>query len=640
MAIPLKVLISEDQEDDALLIVDELSQSGYQVDWKRIETAAEMRAALLEQTWDLIVADHDLPQFSAMGALQISKEFGLDVPFLIVSGAMCEMDAVAGMRAGVHDYLLKNNLARLGAVVDRELREAESRSHRRSAEQALRRQAQVIDQVHDAVIQTDLSGRIMKWNRGAERILGHMESEAVGRPVSMLYFEEDGVPAALELVKDRGQHQVELRIRHKTGSTRWIRKSLSLLRDQNDEPYGIVSYAQDITERKEAEFALQQSEERYRLLTESLPQMVWVARIAGGQVKIEFCNQQVLEYTGLTMEQLQAGHWRAIIHPDDDWRLGEVILRAETAGAAYEVKYRVRRISDQTWRWHLARAIPFPGMSGEMRWLGTIFDVEDQTRIEHALRQSEKLAVVGRLTSTVAHEINNPLAAVTNLLYLLQSTPLDTEQKEFLRVATEELARVSHITAQTLRFHRQSSRPSDTNVCEVIDSVLALYRGRLLNARIAVVRQYKTERMLVCCAGELRQLFANLIGNAFDAMRNGGKIVLRVSAGKDWQTGASGVRISIADTGHGMSPQIVSRIFEPFFTTKENHGTGLGLWVSKEITEKHGGKLAVRSCVRPERTGTVFFLFFPFDHVCGARNSSSATDHDGHVFRARETTSA
>jgi PAS domain S-box-containing protein len=599
-----------------------------------------MRAALLGQHWDLIIADHDLPQFSAMGALQISKEFGLDIPFLIVSGAMREMDAVAGMRSGVHDYLLKNNLVRLGAVVDRELREAESRSSRRSAEQTLRRQAQVLDQVHDAVIQTDLSGCIVKWNRGAERILGYTETEVVGHPVSMLYFEEVGVPAAFELVKNQGQYQVELRIRHKTGSARWIRKSLSLLRDENDVPYGIVSYAQDITERKEAESALQQSEERYRLLTESLPQMVWVAFIDGGQIKIAFCNQQVLAYTGLTMEQLQAGHWRAIIHPDDDTRLGEVILRAEAAGIAYEVKYRVRRMSDQTWRWHLARAIPFPGMSGEMRWLGTIIDVEDQTRIEHALRQSEKLAVVGRLTSTVAHEINNPLAAVTNLLYLLQSTPLDTEQREYLQTASEELARVSHITAQTLRFHRQSNRPSDTNVCEIIDSVLALYRGRLLNAGIAVVRQYKTERTLVCYAGELRQLFANLIGNAFDAMRSGGKIVLRVRAGKDWRTGAGGIRVSIADTGHGMNSQIISRIFEPFFTTKENHGTGLGLWISKEIAQKHGGTLAVRSCVTPGHTGTVFFIFFPFNQVYGTTASGTAAGHDSRVLTARETTTA
>jgi signal transduction histidine kinase len=279
-------------------------------------------------------------------------------------------------------------------------------------------------------------------------------------------------------------------------------------------------------------------------------------------------------------------------------------------------------------------------MSGEMRWLGTIIDVEDQTRIEHALRQSEKLAVVGRLTSTVAHEINNPLAAVTNLLYLLQSTHLDTEQKEYLRTASEELARVSHITAQTLRFHRQSNRPSETNVCEIIDSVLALYRGRLLNAGIAVVRQYKTERTLVCYAGELRQLFANLIGNAFDAMRSGGKIVLRVRAGKDWRTGAKGIRVSIADTGHGMEFQIISRIFEPFFTTKENHGTGLGLWISKEITQKHGGSLAVRSCVKPGHTGTVFCIFFPFDRVYGIATSGGLADHESRVLSAHETTTA
>src|SRR5579872_6300406 len=218
MAIPLKVLISEDREDDALLIVDELSQSGYQVAWKRVETPAEMRAALSLQSWDLIIADHDLPQFTALGALAISKEFGRDIPFLIVSGAMREIDAVAGMRAGVHDYLLKNNLTRLGPVVDRELREAEVRSQRRFAERALRRQAQVLEQVNDAVIQTDLCGLILKWNKGAERIFGYAESEAVGQPVSMLYFAEDAEAARLlDMVRESGRHEVELRHRHKSG---------------------------------------------------------------------------------------------------------------------------------------------------------------------------------------------------------------------------------------------------------------------------------------------------------------------------------------------------------------------------------------------------------------------------------------
>jgi len=184
----LRVLLSEDREDDALLIVDELIQAGYQIEWKRVETPDEMRALLSAESWDLIIADYDLPRFSAMGALEIVKEHGFDIPFLIISGAMREIDAVAGMRAGVHDYLLKGNLARLGAVVERELREAELRRDGRAAEVMLRRQAQVLDQVHDAIIQMDLDGHVLKWNRGAERLFGYSEPEVLGPTIDSDFF--------------------------------------------------------------------------------------------------------------------------------------------------------------------------------------------------------------------------------------------------------------------------------------------------------------------------------------------------------------------------------------------------------------------------------------------------------------------
>ena len=178
----------------------------------------------LPECWDLIIADYDLPRFSAMGALQIVKEKEMDIPFLIVSGAMREIDAVAGMRAGVHDYLLKNNLARLGAVVERELREAQMRRERRAAELMLRRQAQVLDQVHDAVIQTDLEGRILKWNRGAELLLGYSEAEVLGQALTMLYFDEDvseALPKVFSQISDERLVK-EVRNRHKSGSECWI----------------------------------------------------------------------------------------------------------------------------------------------------------------------------------------------------------------------------------------------------------------------------------------------------------------------------------------------------------------------------------------------------------------------------------
>ncbi len=608
----LKLLLSEDREDDALLVVDELTQCGYQVEWKRVETPEEMLTLLSAESWDLIIADYDLPRFSAMGALEIVTQKGIDIPFLIVSGAMREIDAVAGMRAGVHDYLLKNNLARLGAVVERELREAEIRRDRRAAELMLRRQAQVLDQVHDAVIQTDLEGRILKWNRGAELLLGYSQAEVLGQPLTMLYFDEDvseALPQVFSQIKERIVKEV--RNRKKSGAECWIHLSLSLLRDEDGEPYGTAVYGQDITERWRAENALRNSEERYRLLTEALPQMVWLAKDGAAPQVIEFCNSQTHAYTGLTREQLLAGEWHTVIHPEEREKYVAETFNGQRSGNPYELQYRVYNAQTQTWRLHLARCSPFINAQGELRWLATIVDIEDQMRAQDVLRRTEKLAAVGRLASSIAHEINNPLEAVTNLIYLLQSTPLMEQQSEYLKTAAEELARVSHITNHTLRFHRQSTNPTEVNPAEIIDSVLALYHARLRDAQITVIREYKKTPPMRCYSSELRQVFANLIGNAFDATRRGGKIAVRVQTAIGC---ADSIMITIADTGHGMSRETSKRIFEPFFTTKGIHGTGLGLWVSSEIVSNHCGKFRVRS---RDGQGTAISIFFPQNHDFG-----------------------
>jgi PAS domain S-box-containing protein len=609
----LRVLISEDREDDALLVVDELVQSGYRVEWNRVETPEEMRS-LLSEPWDLIIADYDLPQFSAKGALEVLKETGHDIPFLIVSGAMREIDAVAGMRAGVHDYLLKDNLTRLGPVVERELREARVRRERRAAEVMLRRQAQVLDQVHDAVIQMDLSGNILKWNRGAERLLGYSEAEMIGRPITTLYSEEDarGIrPQIFSQLSGDQKFEQEVRSHHKSGDIRWLHFSHSLLSEEDGTPYGSVAYGQDVTERRLAEAALRNSEEQYRLLTEALPQMVLLARDGPHPQVVEFCNSQVFAYTGLTAEQLRSGAWDSTIHPEDQQRVRQETVAAQRSGDPYEVEYRIQRVSDGQWRWHLARSTPFRDANRELHWLATIIDMEDQKQAEEALRKAEKLAAVGRLASSIAHEINNPLEAVTNLVYLLQSTPLNPEQQGYAQAAAEELARVSHITNHTLRFHRQSSHPSQVNLADLLDSLLALYHARLKDAGITAVREYKTSAPITGYASELRQVFANLIGNAFDATRHGGKIVLRVQRVREWRNGSEGVRVTIGDTGHGMSPETRKRIFEPFFTTKGINGTGLGLWVSAEIVRKHGGSFRVKTKEGLGLTGTAFSIFFP-----------------------------
>lgn len=270
-----------------------------------------------------------------------------------------------------------------------------------------------------------------------------------------------------------------------------------------------------------------------------------------------------------------------------------------------------------------------PG-SDHVRWVGAVaVDTTARKLSEEMLRRTEKLAATGRLAASIAHEINNPLEAVTNLLYLLHQQPLDPESLKYADMAQQEVARVSHITQQTLRFYRQSSKPALTDFPEMLDSVLALHQGRLYSLGVNVERRYREDAQLLAFSGEMRQLFANLIGNALDAMQRGGCLTLCARPSRAWNTPeVRGVRIVIADTGCGMPPEVRERIFEAFFTTKEATGTGLGLWVSAEIIQKHQATVRVRSraaCnIQPNgqdgaithpnhaSTGTVFMLFFPF----------------------------
>lgn len=236
------------------------------------------------------------------------------------------------------------------------------------------------------------------------------------------------------------------------------------------------------------------------------------------------------------------------------------------------------------------------------------YDVTEQRRAEAALLQSEKLAAVGRLAASVAHEINNPLESVTNLLYLIEQVAEGDglQVRAYARLAQEELKRVSQISTQTLQFFRQSTVKAPTDLSAMAVSVLSLYAGRLVNCGIQVQHELEGHVMLKCFDGEVRQVLNNLISNAIDAMRTGGTLRLRIRPSRHAVTRKPGVRVTVADNGHGISPGAMEKIFEPFFTTKGDLGTGLGLWISADLVAKHGGRLRVRS---REGSGTVFSFF-------------------------------
>ena len=240
-------------------------------------------------------------------------------------------------------------------------------------------------------------------------------------------------------------------------------------------------------------------------------------------------------------------------------------------------------------------------------------DVTERKKAEAVLIKNEKLAAVGRLSASIAHEINNPLESVTNLLYLAQRSTKFDEVQDYLATADRELRRVGAITSQTLRFHRQSSSQSLVLCEELIDDVLSIYQGRLVNSRVHVEKRMRESGPILCYEGEIRQVLNNLVGNAVDAMHpEGGKLLLRSRKGTDWKTARSGLIITVADTGPGMSPLTQSKSFEPFFTTKGIGGSGLGLWISRGIVDRHMGTLTFKSSQKEISTGTTFALFLPY----------------------------
>ncbi len=294
----------------------------------------------------------------------------------------------------------------------------------------------------------------------------------------------------------------------------------------------------------------------------------------------------------------------------------EVERNLQTLNAGGHVDpYQTERCRKDGTRWPVLLSVS-PLLDAHGRFVGTSAiarDISAEKRSEEAIRRREKLATAGRLAASIAHEINNPLEAVINLLYLVRHDP--AHANEHLTMAEQEIGRLARIAQQTLGFVRDTSSPGSVEPAAVMDEILQLYSHKLVARRIRVARRYRDTGKIPANAGELRQLFSNLIVNATDAMAKEGCLYVRVAPSRDWFDDREGVRITVADTGSGIPQENLDRIFEPFYTTKSDTGTGLGLWISSGIAREHGGSINVRSRVHGEKTGTVFSVFLPCQYA-------------------------
>ncbi len=320
--------------------------------------------------------------------------------------------------------------------------------------------------------------------------------------------------------------------------------------------------------------------------------------------------------------------WLKYVFPEDVPALDVAFAKARTEGADYHEQYRVRWPDGST-HWLESQGKCQMNAEGKVvRIFGVMADISRRKQADEALLRAEKLAVAGRLAASVAHEINNPLEAVANMLYLISMTDSLDEARTRAASALEELMRIALVAQSTLKFHRETGAPKSTLLSDVMDSVLTMFHGKLQSMGIAVVLKAPQERPIQCMLSETQQIFANLIANAIEAMQRNGRLLIRIRPSQDWRDRTTpGMRVTICDTGGGIDRATASRIFEPFFTTKTETGTGLGLWVVAQLLERHKGSVRVWSSQRPGASGSAFSVFLPFGEA--AKNQGSTDSREG-----------
>ena len=480
----------------------------------------------------------------------------------------------------------------------------------------------VLDNVPVGILLADSSGRVILGNRSAERILRRPVSELSARaPYERgivfhpdgTHVEADDYPLPRAMLSGQPIPPQDLLYQRGDGTVAWISVAAAPTFDGKGNVSGGVVAISDIDQQKRTDSNLQRSDVRFRRLIEHSTVGMIIGDFEGG---ITYANSAILNLLGYTPEEVAAGalRWHEItpaeFSADDEKAMEE--LRATGTASSYQKSLRAK---DGRLLPFLVGATMIPSpRSGDASSEIAVFvtDLSTQKLAEAALIQSEKLAAVGRLAASISHEINNPLEAITNLLYLARrSSGIPADVAAFLDKADQELQRVTQISIQTLRFHRQSTKPRLITSEELLGPTLALYHGRISNSNIHLELQHRGANPIVCYEGDIRQVLNNLIGNAIDAMRSGGRLIVRTANARLRHSGIPAIRITIADTGHGIPPSVMRRMYEPFYTTKGMNGTGLGLWISRGIVEKHRGQIQTRSRLSNGYGGTVFSLVLP-----------------------------
>jgi len=583
MGKPLRVLFINDSEEDSLLIVRELESSGYNTTYQRVETPEAMNNALKEQVWDTIITDYPLPEFDALHALQIIHQHKLDLPFIVISSQEGEEVAVEIMREGAHDFLTRQNLQRLAAVVERELQEAQMRSENRFVHEELLIAEQSFSNSLDnsplGICIISEGGEILYANQAILDIYGYDSVEEMentpleDRFTAESYAEYSEREQNRKMGKPAPAHY-EVSVVRKDGEIRHMLVSSKIVIWRGEVQYQVLY--QDITERKHLE-------DLYITIARSSPIGVYIAQ----DKKFCFINPQFLDYTGYTEDELIGTNPVELVQTEDRVRIREQAIQMLKGKRSAPYEFRIiNKNGEAKWGMETITSIHY---QGSRAILGSFMDITERKKMDEQLIVTNHLASIGELASGIAHEINNPLTSIIGFSDLLLSGDVPDEIKPDLELVNNEAKRASQVVKNILTFARgQPESNQKVSINDVIETVLDLraYEHRVNNIQVNTQLE-KNIPEIMADGFQLQQVFLNLIINAeyFMGEAHGeGKLSITTLHTDNI------VRVTIADDGPGISPENITHLFNPFFTTKEvGKGTGLGLSISYAIVNQHGG---------------------------------------------------
>ena len=632
----LRVLLVEDNEDDAALIRRLLRRAGYALEWERVQTAEALEAALAHRTWDIVLSDYNLPQFDALQALRTLRGHLTHLPFIIISGSIGEETAVAAMRAGANDYVMKTNLPRLVPAVERELRDAAERQEKAHAQKALldlqEKFQTVFHESLDVMVVLDANGLIRHVNRAVTRTLGYDERRLLGEPFAMFWpaRESSAVETLLNRVQDKGSVFYSGPFRRLDGSTCPMDLQANRVPWGNEE--AVIVTLRDVSDRQRAEQRLADEKEQLTVTLRSMGDGVITTDVAGKVVLLNGAAEELTGWKQTEAREKSLGEVLLLQSDEEEASGGDFWRQVLKTGEAISLHRQVLKDRAGQRRTLALKAAPIASHDGSHSGVVTVFrDITLEHKVEEELQKASKLESVALMAGGIAHDFNNMLTAILGHLSLAKVT--DVPPREVLATVEKACLYATDLTRQLMTFAKGSDPVRRlANVAEIVDEgVRFALHGTNMRCRFDLARDLPPVEL---DRGQINQVINNLVINAVQASPDGGILHVearRMEVGKEeriatLKAGAY-VRLSIRDQGSGISPENVARIFDPYFTTKAT-GSGLGLATSYSIIKKHGGLIRVESELG---VGTTFMIYLPASQTPGVNAAASAQPPAGNV---------